>query len=108
MKRKRQKVPKQRNPFVAAAKFRVAGAHDKSTKAKRKREKQNFTEFIRTGARADDGDRLLICSSNANEGSNPSRFTIILMIYCFLSLTRDLAFTPFAVDLPNNAPVAQR
>ena len=76
MKRKRQKVPKERNVFVAAALFRKAGAHTKTTKAKRKRENQNFTEFIRTGARADDGDRLLICSRDANVGSNPSRFTI--------------------------------
>ena len=81
MKQKRQKVPKQRNPFVAVAMFRVAGAHDKPYKSKRKREKQNFTENIRTGARADDGDRLLICSSNANVGSNPSWFTITLMIH---------------------------
>ena len=79
MARKRQKIPKQRNPFVAAAMFRVAGVHDKPYKAKRKREKQNFTEKIRTGARADDGDRLLICSSNANVGSNPSRFTNIIL-----------------------------
>lgn len=77
MKRKRQKIPKARNPFVVAAKFRVAGVHDKPYKSKRKSEKQKFTEFIRTGARADDGDRLLICSRDANVGSNPSRFTII-------------------------------
>ena len=76
MKRKRQKIPKERNPFVAVAMFRKAGAHDKPHKAKRKREKQNFTENIRTGARVDDGDRLLICSRDANVGSNPSRFTI--------------------------------
>ena len=35
------------------------------------------TKLLRTGARGADGDRLLICSRNANEGSNPSRFTII-------------------------------
>lgn len=81
MKRKHQKVPKPRNPFVAAVMFKVAGAHDKPYKSKRKREKQNFTENIRTGARADDGDRLLICSRDANVGSNPSRFTIALMIH---------------------------
>ena len=39
MKRKRQKVPKQRNPFVAAIQFRVAGAHDKPYKSKRRNEK---------------------------------------------------------------------
>lgn len=77
MKHKRKPVPKERNVYVAAALFRKAGAHTKTNKAKRKRENQNFTEFIRTGARADDGDRLLICSSDANVGSNPSRFTII-------------------------------
>ena len=36
MKRKRVKVPKPRNPFVAAAKFRVAGVHDKPYKTKRR------------------------------------------------------------------------
>lgn len=77
MKHKRKPVPKERNVYVAAAMFRKAGAHTKTNKAKRKRESQAFTEFIRTGARADDGDRLLICSRDANVGSNPSRFTII-------------------------------
>jgi hypothetical protein len=42
MKRKRQKVPKQRNPFVAAAQFRVAGAHDKPNKVKRRELKQEL------------------------------------------------------------------
>jgi hypothetical protein len=77
MKRKRQKVPKERNVFVAAALFRKAGAHTKTNKAKRKREKQDFTENIRTG------------SSEAEQGAfNPkveiskfSRFTITLMIH---------------------------
>ena len=74
MARKRQKIPKERNPFVADAMFRKAGAHDKPYKAKRKREKQNFTENIRTG------------SSEAEQGAfNPkveiskfSRFTNII------------------------------
>jgi hypothetical protein len=78
MKRKRPKIPKARNPFVQHVMFRNAGAYDKPHKAKRKRERQNFTENIRTGARADDGDRLLICSRDANVGSNPSRFTNII------------------------------
>lgn len=39
MKRKPNKVPKARNPFVTAAKFRVAGAHDKPYKSKRRSEK---------------------------------------------------------------------
>ena len=47
MKRKRQKVPKQRNPFVAAAIFRVAGAHDKSNKAKRAEDKRFAKTFKR-------------------------------------------------------------
>lgn len=82
MKRKRPKIPKERNVFVAAARFRKAGAHTKTNKAKRKRENQNFTENIRTG------------SSEAEQGAfNPkveiskfSRFTnIILMIHCRLT-----------------------
>lgn len=78
MARKRPKVPKPRNPFVQHVMFRNAGTHDKPYKSKRKREKQNFTENIRTG------------SSEAEQGAfNPkgeiskfSRFTnIILTIY---------------------------
>jgi hypothetical protein len=48
MKQKRAKIPKQRNPYVQHMIKRVAGAHEKSHKSKRKQEKQNFTEFIRT------------------------------------------------------------
>lgn len=48
MKRKRVKVPKQRNPFVAAAMFRVAGAHDKSNKAKRAEDKRFVEAFKRS------------------------------------------------------------
>ncbi len=47
MKRKRVKVPKQRNPFVAAAMFRVAGAHDKPNKAKRAADKRFAQTFKR-------------------------------------------------------------
>ena len=39
MKRKTNKVPKARNPLVAATMFRKAGAHDKTNKAKRRSEK---------------------------------------------------------------------
>jgi hypothetical protein len=42
MKRKPNKVPKSRNPFVAAARFRVAGAHDKPNKVKRRELKQEL------------------------------------------------------------------
>lgn len=42
MKPKRQKVPKERNPFVAAALFRVAGAHDKPYKSKRAQAKREL------------------------------------------------------------------
>ena len=42
MKRKRQKIPKPRNPFVAAAMFRTAGAHDKPNKVKRRELKQEL------------------------------------------------------------------
>ena len=47
MKRKPNKVPKTRNPFVTAAKFRTAGAHDKTNKAKRRKMKM---ELLRTGS----------------------------------------------------------
>lgn len=47
MKRKRQKVPKPRNPFVAAARFRVAGAHDKPYKVKRAEDKRFAKTFKR-------------------------------------------------------------
>lgn len=42
MKRKTNKVPKPRNPFVAAAMFRSAGAHDKPNKVKRRELKQEL------------------------------------------------------------------
>ena len=42
MKQKRQKIPKPRNPFVAAAMFRTAGAHDKPNKVKRRELKQEL------------------------------------------------------------------
>jgi len=47
MKRKTNKVPKDRNPLVAAIMFRKAGAHDKSNKAKRRQMK---VELQRTGS----------------------------------------------------------
>ncbi len=37
-----QKLPRERNHFVAAALFRKAGEHRKTRKALRKQEKQNF------------------------------------------------------------------
>lgn len=42
MARKRQKIPKERNPFVADAMFRKAGAHDKPNKVKRQELKQEL------------------------------------------------------------------
>jgi hypothetical protein len=39
MKRKRMAVPRERNQFVAAALFRKAGAHCKTNKALRRKEK---------------------------------------------------------------------
>ena len=42
MKQKRPKVPKSRNPYVAAALFRKAGAHDKPNKVKRRELKQEL------------------------------------------------------------------
>ena len=35
----KKRVPKPRNPFVALARARVAGAHEKSTRAQRRAEK---------------------------------------------------------------------
>lgn len=61
MKRKRQKIPKERNVFVAAALFRKAGAHTKTNKAKRKREKQDFTENIRTGSSEAEQETFNLC-----------------------------------------------
>lgn len=60
MKRKRMALPKERNVFVAAAMFRKAGAHHKTTKAKRRSEKQKFLRDIRTGDPSGEGPGLLI------------------------------------------------
>lgn len=38
---------KPRNPLVAAAKFRRAGAHDKTTKAKRRGEKTALVHLLK-------------------------------------------------------------
>lgn len=51
---KLQKVPKERNIFVSAAMFRKAGAHTKTTKAKRTAEKVKFLQNIRTGNQNED------------------------------------------------------
>jgi hypothetical protein len=53
MKRKRQKVPKQRNPYVAQARFRVAGAHDKPYKTKRAADKRFVEAFKRSWGKID-------------------------------------------------------
>lgn len=42
MKRKRMAAPKERNQFVAAALFRKAGAHGKTRKAIRRKEKMDI------------------------------------------------------------------
>ncbi len=38
----KRKIPPQRNPFVAVAKFKKAGAHGKSKKAQRRAEKMEL------------------------------------------------------------------
>lgn len=42
MKRKPVKIPRERNQFVAAAKFRVAGPHGKTRKAERRGNKMSL------------------------------------------------------------------
>ena len=42
MKRKQKAAPRERNQFVAAALFRKAGAHVKSNKAIRRKEKMDL------------------------------------------------------------------
>ncbi len=53
MKRKRPKVPKERNPFVAQAMFRKAGAHEKTTKAKRAEDKRVVAAYKKFSGSAD-------------------------------------------------------
>lgn len=45
MKRKQKAAPRERNQFVAAALFRKAGAHGKTTKAIRRKEKMELREY---------------------------------------------------------------
>jgi len=47
MVKKNVKVPKPRNEFVQHMRFRKSGAHDKTKKALRKQEKQNFQKETR-------------------------------------------------------------
>lgn len=53
MKRKRQKIPKQRNPYVAQALFRVAGTHDKPYKTKRAADKRFVAKLTRSWDKID-------------------------------------------------------
>lgn len=54
---------KPRNPLVAAAKFRRAGHHEKSQKAKRRTEKMHLLQQIRrTGGQSDQGSAFCICA----------------------------------------------
>jgi len=46
MKRKPNKVLKARNPSVVAIRFRKAGAHDKTNKAKRRGAKVAFQQLM--------------------------------------------------------------
>lgn len=55
MKRKPNKVPKPRNPFVSAALFRSAGAHDKPNKVKRAADKR-FLETLKRSRGTVDAD----------------------------------------------------
>jgi hypothetical protein len=73
----KQKIPKERNPFVAHLATKRSGAHGKTRKAMRKRERQNFTERIRTGSSEVEQGAL-----NSKVGiSKFPRFTNILMIH---------------------------
>ena len=56
---KQQKVPKERNVFVSAAMFRKAGAHTKTTKAKRTADKVKFLQNIRTGNQNEDQSEVV-------------------------------------------------
>lgn len=77
MKRKHRELPKERNVFVAAAKFRKAGAHTKTTKAKRKADKQRLLFDMRTGDPRGEGLGLLILYTNI-VGSSPTRSSTTL------------------------------
>ena len=48
-------TPKPRNPYVAAAKFRRAGAHDKTEKARRRRDAVALIQTIK-GSRRNGGE----------------------------------------------------
>jgi hypothetical protein len=46
MKQRKQKLPRERNHFVAAALFRKAGSHVKPHKSLRKQENQSFIKEV--------------------------------------------------------------
>ena len=56
---KHRKIPKERNIFVSAAMFRKAGAHTKTTKAKRTSEKVKFLQNVRTGNSNEDQSEVV-------------------------------------------------
>lgn len=63
MKAKQKRLPKERNPFMASALFRKAGAHDKTNKAKRRNEKQNLMKTL--------GDKLDNALTRLHRSASP-------------------------------------
>lgn len=105
MKRKHSvvlKAPSARNPFVAAAHFKKAGAHRKSEKALRRQEK------VHTGsvAQMDESNRFLPgrCEFDARQvhQKNASQSGSILECVLFRSCSRWLVPACLGAPLPTN------
>ena len=68
--------PKPRNPYVAAAKFRRAGAHDKTEKARRRHDAVALVQAIR-GSRRNDGEAVFQTTVSGHTGRSESPFVRI-------------------------------
>ena len=65
--------PKPRNPYVAAAKFRRAGAHDKTEKARRRHDAVALIQALR-GSRRNGGEGAFQTTVSRHTGRSESPF----------------------------------
>ena len=73
---KKTHCPKPRNPYVAAAKFRRAGAHEKTEKARRRHEAVALIQAIRGSRRNGGGEGAFRAAISLNESRPESPFAI--------------------------------
>ena len=68
--------PKPRNPYVAAAKFRRAGAHEKTEKARRRHDAVALVQAIRGSRRNGGGEGAFQTTTMLRVGRSESPFVV--------------------------------